>query len=224
MLSPDSERGAIPANQPGERRSGGMNLQTRVTNILTRPKEEWPVIAAEPADVASLYRDYIAILALIPPVASFIGLSIIGVTLPLYPSVGTFRYGIAQGLGMAVIQYVIALIGVYVAALVIDRLAPTFQSQPDSVQSLKLVAYSATAGWVAGVLYIIPALGVLVLLAGLYGVYIFYLGVPLLMKTPKDRVIPFMIVSAIVIIIVMAVASALTTALTGSMFVVPKGL
>ena len=29
-------------------------LTTRVTNILKQPAQEWPVIAAEPADVASL--------------------------------------------------------------------------------------------------------------------------------------------------------------------------
>jgi hypothetical protein len=201
-----------------------MNLQTRVTNILTKPKEEWPVVAAEQTDVASLYRNYIAILALIPPVASFIGLSIVGVSLPLFPTIGTFRYGLSAGLGMAVVQYVIALIGVYVAAVVIDKLAPTFQSQPDTTQALKLVAYSSTAGWLAGVFHIIPALGVLALLAGLYGIYLFYLGVPVLMKTPKERVIPYMIVSAIVVIIVMVVASAITTAITGAMFVVPRGL
>ena len=32
-----------------------MNLQARVVNILTRPAAEWPIIASEPTDVASLY-------------------------------------------------------------------------------------------------------------------------------------------------------------------------
>ena len=201
-----------------------MNLQTRVMSILTKPKEEWPVIAAETTDVSTLYQSYIAILAAIPPIASFIGLSIIGVSLPLYPSVGTFRYGLAQGLAMAVVQYVMGLVGVYVAAVVIDKLAPTFQSESNTIQALKLVAYSSTATWLAGVLNIIPALGVLAMLAGLYGIYLFYLGVSPLMKTPTDKVIPYMVVSAIVIIIVMVVAGAITAAITGAMFVVPRGL
>ena len=33
------------------------NLQTRVTGILTDPKAEWPAIAAEPDDVAAIYRN-----------------------------------------------------------------------------------------------------------------------------------------------------------------------
>lgn len=196
-----------------------MNLQTRVMNILTKPKEEWPVIAAETTDVSSLYTSYICLLAAIPAVASFIGLTIIGVTLPF---VGSYRYGLAHGLTMCILQYVFGLVGVYVAAVVIDKLAPTFQSQPSTIQALKLVAYASTASWVAGVLNIIPALSPLTLIAGLYGIYLFYLGVTPLMKTPADKVIPYMLVSALVIIVVMFVVGLITAAITGAMFVGPR--
>ena len=196
-----------------------MNLQTRVVNILTKPKEEWPIIAAETTDVPTLYTSYIAILAAIPAICSFIGMSMIGVTLPF---VGTYRYPLAHGLTMAILQYVLGLVGIYVAAVVIDKLAPTFQSQPSTIQALKLVAYASTAGWVAGVLNIIPALSILGILAGLYGIYLFYLGVSPLMKTPSEKVIPYMVVSAIVIIVVMIVVGVCATALTGAMFVGPR--
>lgn len=196
-----------------------MNLQTRVVNILTKPKEEWPIIAAETTDVPTLYTSYIAILAAIPAICSFIGMSMIGVTLPF---VGTYRYPLAHGLTMAIVQYVLGLVGIYVAALVIDKLAPTFQSQPSTIQALKLVAYASTAGWVAGVLNIIPALAILGVLAGLYGIYLFYLGVSPLMKTPSEKVIPYMVVSAIIIIVVMIVVGVCATALTGAMFVGPR--
>jgi hypothetical protein len=196
-----------------------MNLQTRVVNILTKPKEEWPVIAGETTDVPGLYSSYIAILAAIPAICSFIGMTMIGVTLPF---VGSYRYGLAHGLTTAILQYVFGLIGIYLAAVVIDKLAPTFQSQPSTIQALKLVAYASTASWVAGVLNIIPALGALGILAGLYGIYLFYLGVPQLMKTPAEKVIPYMIVSALVIIVVMAVVGVITGAITGAMFVGPR--
>ncbi len=196
-----------------------MNLQTRVVNILTKPKEEWPVIAAEPTDVASLYRDYIAILAAIPAVFHFLGMTVIGMSVPF---VGTYRVGVAYGITTAIVQYVLTLVGVYVAAFVIDKLAPTFQSQPNLVEALKLVAYASTPAWVAGVLNLIPALSILVLLASLYGIYLFYLGVTPTMKTPQDKVIPYMVVSAIVIIIVWVIVGVITTAITGAFFVGPR--
>jgi hypothetical protein len=196
-----------------------MDLQTRVTNILTKPREEWPVIVAESTDVETLYKSYIAILAAIPPIGTFIGMTFIGIGVPL---LGTYRLSVVHGVTTAVIQYVLGLAGVYIAAMVIDRLAPMFQSQSNAIQALKLVAYAWTATWLAGVLSVIPALGALGILAGLYSIYLFYLGVTPLMKTPAEKVVPYMVVSAVAIIIVMAVLGFITTAVTGAMFVDPR--
>ena len=189
------------------------NLKDRVVKILTTPKTEWPVIEAETTDVATLYKSYIAILAAIPVVASFIGSVVIGVTLPF---VGTFRTPVGTALTTAILTYVLSLGGVYVAALVIDKLAPTFDSKPNFIQALKLVAYASTAGWVAGVLNIIPALGLIVILAALYGIYLFYLGLPVLMKTPDAKVIPYMVVAAIVMIVVWIVIGVIVAAVAGT--------
>ena len=196
-----------------------MELQTRVTNILTKPRVEWPVIAAEPTDAATLYKTYIAILAAIPPIASLIGMTFIGVTVPL---LGSYRIGLVHGLTGAVVSYALALAGVYIAAIVIDNLAPQFRSQSNLLQALKLVAYASTPSWVAGVLSIVPPLAALAVLAGLYGIYLFYLGVGPMMKTPPDKVVPYMIVSAIVIIIVTAVMGTITGSITAALFVGPR--
>ena len=40
----------------------------RARAVLVTPRTEWPVIAAEPTTVQDLYRDYILVLAAIPPV------------------------------------------------------------------------------------------------------------------------------------------------------------
>jgi len=196
-----------------------MDLQKRVVGILTGPKAEWPVIAAEPTDIPALYKEYIAILALIPPLATFVGMTAIGLSVPM---LGRYRVGLVRGLVTAVVQYVLALVGTYVAAVIIDKLAPTFKSESNQVQALKLVAYASTSSWVAGAMAIIPALAPLAILGGLYAIYLFYLGVGPLMKTPDDKVIPYMIVAAVVVIVVMFVLGAVTTAVTGGMAVGPR--
>jgi hypothetical protein len=114
-----------------------------------------------------------------------------------------------------VVSWVLALVGVYVAALIINKLAPTFESTPNDLQALKLVAYSYTASWVAGIFYVIPALGILAGLAGLYSIYLFYLGLPVMMKTPQAKVIPYMVVSAVVIIVLVFVMAMVAAAITG---------
>jgi uncharacterized membrane protein required for colicin V production len=186
-----------------------MNLQTRVVNILTRPASEWPVIAAEPSDVAGLYKNYIALLAAIPAVCTFLGLMVFGF-------VGSV--GFSAALVAGIMSYVSALASVYIAALIIEKLAPNFDSRGDTAEALKLVAYASTPVWIAGVLHLVPLLGILGVLAALYAIYLFYLGVGPVMKTPQDKVLPYMIVSAVVVIVVTICLQFLLTTLSGAAY------
>jgi len=188
------------------------SLQTRVVNILTKPAEEWRVIAGESDTVEGLLRNYAAPLAVIPAVGQFIGYTIVGVSVPL---LGTFRYGIVRGFVSACLAFVFALVGAWIAAIVVDKLAPTFQSRGNTTQALKLVVYAMTPVWVAGVLNLVPALAFLGIIAGLYAIYLFYLGLPVLMGTPADKVIPYMVVSALVIIVVSVVLGSIAAGIAG---------
>jgi hypothetical protein len=177
-----------------------VDLQTRARRILTMPAQEWPVIAAESTDVGALLRDYAAPLSAITAVCRWIGYSLVGVSVPF---VGTYRIGLVRGLANAIVAWVFGLVGAWIAAIIIEKLAPSFSSRGNTAQALKLVVYASTPVWIAGVVNLIPALGVLVLVAALYGLYLFYLGLPIVMQTPPDKVIPFMAVAAVVVIVVM---------------------
>lgn len=188
------------------------SLQDRAKRIITDPKAEWPVIETEQTTVEKLYREYIALLAAIPVLAGLVGGVLIG-----GPGLfGWTRTPVVAGVIGAIVGYVLALVGVYIAAFIVDKLAPTFDSQPNMMQALKLVAYAYTPAWVAGIAYLIPGLGTLIVLLGsLYSIYLFYLGLPVMMKTPEAKVIPYMLVAALVIIVltvVMMVIAGLLTA------------
>ena len=62
-----------------------------------------------------------------------------------------------------------------------------------------------------GVVNLVPAFAPLGLIAVLYAVYLFYLGLPPVMKTPVDQVVPFMAVAALTVIVVNIVLSYLTS-------------
>ncbi|MGJ7565212.1 Yip1 family protein [Variovorax sp. GB1R11] len=164
-----------------------MNLVDRVQSILLRPKITWLAIEEEPADAASLYRNYVMILALIPAVASFIGLSLVGIG-----AFGvSFRVPIVAGLANMVVGYVMSLVMVFVLALIIDAMAPTFEGTKSQIGALKLSAYASTAAFVGGIFSLLPSLSVIGALAALYGVYLLYTGLPVLMKCPQDKAIPY---------------------------------
>lgn len=186
------------------------SLKDRVKNILLVPREEWPVIAAEPGSVAALYKNYIVLLAAVPAVAGFIKMSLIGTSIPLTGV--TFRMGIAAGLGSAILQYLLSLVAVYVLALIVNALAPTFGGQKDSTQALKAVAYAYTASWVAGVAILLPWIGWLLGLAGgVYSIYLLYLGLPVTMRSSPDKAVAYTavtVLSALVLGIVIAMLAA----------------
>lgn len=178
-----------------------MEIIERVKAILLTPKSEWLVIERERGDPAYLFANYVAILAAIPAVCGFIGTSIIGISLPI---VGTVRVGIIFGIASAIVYYLLAFVMVYLMALIIDALAPTFNGQKNQTNALKLAVYSMTPAWLAGIFTLIPALSVLGIL-GLYGLYLLWVGLPLLMKVPKEKSIGYaaaVVVCAIVISIV----------------------
>jgi len=183
-----------------------MNITERIKGILLNPKEEWKTIAGETTPIAELYKNYIIILAAIGPVASFIGMSLFGVSLPMG---GAFRVPITSGIMNAIVHYGLTLVGVYVLAIIIDALAPTFSGEKNLNQAFKVAMYSSIPGWLAGIFALIPALGVLGIL-GLYGLYLLYLGLPVLMKSPKEKSTVYtiaVIIAAIVIFVVIGAIS-----------------
>ncbi len=162
-------------------------LIERVKNILLTPKTEWPRIAAESDTVAGLYTGYALILAAIPALGMLIGTAGIG-----FP--------------IAIVTYVITLVVIFIASLIVNALAPTFGGQKDSVAALKVVVYSSTPGWVAGIFNIIPFVGPLIaFIAALYGIYVLYLGLSPVMKNPEEKSIGYTALIVVCYIVLMMV-------------------
>jgi hypothetical protein len=185
-----------------------MNIVERVKGILLKPKEEWQIISGETTPIPELYKTYIMKLAAIGPVASIIGMSIVGISLPF---VGSFRIPITTSITSAIVNYILTLVGVYILALIIDGLAPTFSGEKNILQAFKVATYSYTPGWVVGIVALIPALSPLGIL-GLYGLYLLYLGLPVLMKSPKEKSLGYTIAVIIAAVIILVAISFITRA------------
>lgn len=160
-----------------------MSIVMRVRNILTQPDREWGVILRETSSVKCLYLNYAAPLASVGPVAAFIGLSVTGF--------GSLRMPLQSGLSMALMLFAANLIGVFLVALIIEFLAVRFDGEKNGKQAFKLAVYAATPLWLAGVLMLVPALGGLSLLVSLYGIYLLYLGLPVMMGCPRDKAVSY---------------------------------
>ncbi len=120
-------------------------LVERVKRLILQPKQEWAAIEEEDLAKKEIFTRYVMILAAIPPVAGFIGYSIVGV--------GPF----------------------------------------------------GSTGWAAGVFNVIPSLWIIGVLLSLYGLYLIYVGLPILMRPPPEKFPPYLVVVVMAAILLVAV-------------------
>jgi len=186
-----------------------MNLFDRVKNIIVSPKPEWDAIGNEEPNIQQILLSYVIPLALIPTIAIIIGYGLIGIY-----GFSSIEYGLALGL----VQILNAILSVFIAAFVIDALATSFGSQKNMGRAFQLVAYSMTPVWIGGIFNLVPAIGWLGSLFGLYSLYLLFVGISPQMKTPEDKKVGYLIVSIIVLIIVYFVIAAILSAIILSIF------
>ena len=171
----------------------------RVIAIITKPNDEWQVIKNETMSTADMFSKYAIILAAIPAIAGFIGYGLIGISFGF----GTFRIPLGRCLIWAIFMYALSLVGVYLTAFIMDALAPSFGSQKDMNRSLKVVIFSWTPVWIAGIFYIIPSLAMIVWIASIYALFLLYTGMRSLKEPPQDKLMGYFIVTLVINVVVL---------------------
>ncbi|CAN5193657.1 hypothetical protein BH10PSE13_BH10PSE13_16360 [soil metagenome] len=180
------------------------SLVSRAKAILTDPKQEWPRIAAEPKTIGEIFTGYSVPLALIGPVAAFLGGQIFG-----FGAFGfSYRPSLLGGVSTAITTFVLSLVSLVVLMLIVEFLAPKFGGTATRTSAFKLVAYGMTASALAGVFGIIPSLGWLGIV-GLYSFYLFYTGVTPILGVPADKALSFTAVTVLCGILLWLVVGAL---------------
>lgn len=175
----------------------------RAKSFVVDPEGTWPIVKAEPGSERDLYRNFILMMAAIPPLCQLIGGGIIG------------GQGFGAALNVAVISYLIGIISIYLLALVFERLAPLFGGKPSRLNCLRLIAYGYSASYLAGVLNLVPSalVAFIVALLSLYSIYIFYTGISVMTDVPQERRLGFFAASIVAGIVVMFIIGILASPL-----------
>jgi Yip1-like protein len=182
----------------------------RVKGILLEPRATWKEIDAEFTKPGEIWGKYIIPLAAIGPIALLIGLLMFGQRIA-FTSL-TNSVSLTSALTAGIGSYVLALLMVFLLSRIISLLAPGFGGQRNDVQGLKAAAYSYTASWIGAVFLLLPALGLVSLIFSLYSLVLLYIGLPIVMKVPKDRAMGYTAVVIIVAIVLFLIAQAILAA------------
>ncbi|RTL56655.1 MAG: DUF1282 domain-containing protein [Sphingobacteriales bacterium] len=185
-----------------------MHIVNRVKGIITNPKQEWLTISDETQSMNSVISTYVVPLAIIGALAAFVGYGFVGKNVVLFR-----MSGIAWGINMAVVHFIAVIITVIVSTFIVDMLATSFGSEKNLNRSAQLVAYSYTPSLIGAFLTVIPALAILGSLFGLYGIYLWYIGLGPIKNTPEDKKATYLIVSIIVLFVVFFIISAIISSI-----------
>ncbi len=189
-------------------------LWSRVFNILFHPAEEWNRVVAENSTKKAMIKSYGLPLIVITSLASLIGNALFSYY---------FSVSIVYVIVSAIIVFIVSLFAIYLSALIVNELAPSFDAKKNIDRSFQLVIYSFTPYFlVSTIAFLVPPLRFIGFF-GLYGIVLFWKGATIILKTPEDKKAGFVVVSSLVILGIIAFLYVILGILSSSFFI-GKGL
>jgi len=179
----------------------------RARGVLFEPRATFKEVDSEFTKPGAIWGRYILPLALIGPLAGaggrfMFGKRVAGMSLDSLSLTGAVTW--------FAIALVLQLVAVFALTQIISLLAPGFGGQKNDVQALKVAAYSSTPMWLAGIFNLHGRFLMVGIIVSLYSLYLLYLGLPTLMKVPKDRSMGYTAVVIIASIVIFLLVSTYT--------------
>ena len=190
-----------------------------VKDFVLKPSATWEMVLKHEESTQSLIKERLSYYAAIPVLATFLGTLIFGMRIPIADSGGlTVVHRVAFGalLVRAVFQYGLTIGGIWLTGRIISYLAPRFGGIRDDGKGFKVAFYCSLPSLLASAIYLIPPLAILAFLAGIFGLYLMYIGLPLFMQVPKEKSLLYFITVIAVTIVIYAILSTVLANVHGS--------
>ncbi len=162
-------------------------ILNHVWGMFAHPEEEWKTIRGEQCTVTRCYGSHVLLLAAIPAVAGYLGTTLVGWRIGAREPI---RLTPDSALEISILFYLTMLVAVFSIGKMIHWMGQTYGSKQPIAQCIALAAYTATPLFLTGLVLLYPQLWVN-LITGLpalaYTVYLLYIGVPIMMKIPRER-------------------------------------
>lgn len=182
------------------------NVWASVTQLITDPNSFFDALSRDQRPASDVFREFLWIVALVPPVSAFIGKTVVGIH--------GYTTPFARTLLWAAYSYLFSLFGVWLTARAIEYVSPNFDTPRDFNGAFRLVAYTSAPAFLAGIFQLIPALSLLSVV-GLYSLYLLYTYLPRVLQVPEDKAQTFSLVAVVVVVLTWAVVSAVASLLVG---------
>ncbi|MFL0796374.1 MAG: YIP1 family protein [Cellvibrionaceae bacterium] len=201
-----------------------MAILEHTLGILIHPDSEWKAIRNERHSFAQVFLSHVPLLALIPAICGYYGVTRVGWTIGDGEVV---RLTAESAMALSVLTYFGLMIGVYIFGEFINWMSRTYgvgdSEEQRHYEGTALAVYVTTPIFLVGAFSLYPELwlnALVTIVAAAYSVYLIYEGIPILMNIPKERA--FMYASSVVTVaLVLLVTVRIGTVLVWGMGVGP---
>lgn len=156
-------------------------------SLFTRPDRAWTSIRQK-EDANSLhYLMHLLLLALIPSVCLFIGITYVGWSLVDEERV---RLAADSAFQLCLFLYITMVLGTVIMGLFVHWMARSFDVRPSLNLCIGFIAYTITPFFIAGIAGLYPNrwfAAIVILLAGLYSTYLLFTGLPAFMRQRSSQ-------------------------------------
>lgn len=167
-----------------------MAILEHTLGMFLHPDDEWKQIRNERHSFLQVFMSHMPILALIPVLAAYYGVTQVGWSI----GDNVTKLTPESALILCAFTYVAQLAAVYVLGEYVNWMAHSFGVKEEGAQrhyeGTALAVYAASPLMLAGVIMIYPEPWVVAsvyLVAIAYAVYLLYEGTPILMNIPKEQ-------------------------------------
>jgi len=184
-------------------------LLRHVWEILSEPKDAWGRIRDEDWTVPELYLRVIVPLALISPIAGYIGTTNLGWQIGSGAPLTLTSTSAAQ---ISVVYFGAILVTMFVIGTLISWMSETYGEKQPLARGIAIAAYSAVPLFLVGFFQVYPVLWINFLIglpALAYAVYLLYTGVPIVMNISTER--GFLFASAVLAVSLVALVGLLAS-------------
>lgn len=184
-------------------------LLKHVWDILTTPRSAWEAIREEQWSIAELYLRVLVPLALISPVAGFIGTTQFGWQIGAGDPV---KLSVGSALPISIVYFGAILVAVFVIGVLIFWMSETYGEKQPLERCISIAVYTAVPLFLVGAVQLFPVLWINFLFglpALAYAVYLLYSGIPIMMGISVER--GFMFSSAVLAVGLVALVGLLVT-------------
>jgi len=144
----------------------------RAKGMVLNPHRTWEDILEEDDSIGNFFVETILPMAALPAAAHLLGF---------------WYHGFFDTVFKALLWFILAVAGVWLVGKTVHALALYFNSSPNEIRAFQLAAYSFLPFFLSGVCYILPFLSFIVFLSGLYGIYLLFVGLPVLLNMSGEK-------------------------------------